>query len=73
MVHVKEGYRYGAWIVTINGKERVFEGVGNRTLPALDQYYKPRAGIKSPKDWDDYTAELRDGADELWRRALMHH
>jgi hypothetical protein len=72
MVHVKKGYRYGAWIVTLDGKETAFEGVGNKTLPALDRYYKPLPGIKSPKNWDDYTSELLDGADELWRRALTH-
>jgi len=67
MTHVQNGYRYGAWIVEIGGNRRVYEGVGNRTLPELDKYYKLKPGVRTPRDWDDYTHEFKEGAAELWR------
>jgi hypothetical protein len=70
MIHVGDSCRYGAWVVTIDGERKVFEGVGTRTLPALDKYYKPKPGIEPPEDWRDYTKELLDGAEDRWLQEL---
>ena len=52
----REGYRYGAWIISLNGKQAIVEAQGNQTLPELDRMYVPK--MANPKTWHDYTHEL---------------
>lgn len=56
MTFIREGYRYGAWVITIGEKSRVFLCEGNRSLPALDQLYVPK--VENPNHWDEYKHEL---------------
>ena len=68
MVYQRKGYRYGAWIVRINGKVLVADATGNRSFPALDQLCMPTT--ENPRYWDDYSTELLSNAESLLRRLL---
>jgi hypothetical protein len=61
MIHVKEGYQWGAWVVTLNGRTKVFEPNGNTYLE-LDRLYVP--AVSDPRHYRDYTKNLVDGAVE---------
>jgi hypothetical protein len=57
----RRGYRYGAWIVTRNGKQRIIEAEGRHYYPDLDPLHIPR--VPNPREnWDDYTDEPIEGA-----------
>jgi hypothetical protein len=56
MTYRRQGYRYGAWKISLDGKTKIFESTGNRRLPALDRLYVPN--VRNPKTWDDYSDEL---------------
>lgn len=56
MRYQRAGYRYGAWILTLNDKTKVLESTGRKTLPQLDKLYIPM--VPNPKTWDDYTHNL---------------
>jgi hypothetical protein len=63
MEHKRQGYRFGAWEISLDGKRAIFEGTGARILPALDRFYV--ADVPNPKTWDDYSRdELVDGAEQ---------
>ncbi|MDP8973502.1 MAG: hypothetical protein M3N45_10110 [Actinomycetota bacterium] len=61
MIHVKECYQWGAWVVTLNGKSKVFESNGNG-YPELDRLYVPKKS--DPRHYRDYTKTLVNGAVE---------
>jgi hypothetical protein len=63
MIHVRRGYQYGAWIVTLNGKQKTFLSNGSG-YPELDRLYVPKAGITRPEHYRDYEHELVPGAIE---------
>lgn len=62
MHYERAGHRYGAWVVTLYGKRKVFKNTGRKTLPQLDSLYV--AKVPSPKSWDDYTRNLVTNAEE---------
>jgi hypothetical protein len=61
MIWERSGYRYGAWIVTLNGKQRIFRAEGRHCFLDFDPLYVPK--VPNPREnWDDYSNELVDGA-----------
>ncbi len=56
MVYERQGYRYGAWVIKLGGKQRVVEAAGNRAFPELDGLHVPHH--TNPRYWDDYSREL---------------
>ena len=56
MRYQREGFCFGAWIVTLGDKSITIEASGEQSFPMLDQLYVPR--IAKPKHWDDYFNEL---------------
>jgi hypothetical protein len=66
MIFVRAGYLYGAWLVTVSGKQREFRSDGNG-FPELDPLYVPKPGIIKPQHYKDYTQTLVDGAiEKFW-------
>lgn len=51
----KQGYQWGAWIIEIDGKTRIFRSNGSG-YPELDNLYEP--GVAAPKHYNDYTNTL---------------
>lgn len=68
MVYQRKGFRYGAWIIRIDGKRAVIEAAGNRAFPELDRLFV--AKTPSPRHWDDYSKELVPDAEALLMRLL---
>ncbi len=62
MVYQRKGYRYGAWIIRIDGKEAVLKAAGNQSFPELDNLHLPRH--PNPKHWNDYWRELLPDAEK---------
>jgi hypothetical protein len=54
---------------------KVLPATGNRNLPELDRFYKPKSGVKEPRVWEDYSDDLIEGAEEqfiAWLGPLAH-
>ena len=68
MTFERKGYRYGAWIIRIGGREAVVEATGERSLPELDRLFVPKR--TNPKHWDDYSKNLVPDAESLLMRLL---
>jgi len=64
MAYRRQGYRFGAWEISLDGKSKSIEAEGRRTFPALDRLFIPRPDVPEPKTWDDYRDELVPGAEE---------
>ncbi len=64
MVYEREGHRYGAWVISLNGKNKTIEATGAKSFPLLDKLYKRKPEISHPTQWDHYLHELRDDAEE---------
>ena len=62
MAYRRQGYRYGAWEISLDGKRAVIEAMGARTFPAFDSLFVPR--VENPKTWDDYSATLVSDAEQ---------
>jgi hypothetical protein len=62
MAYRRQGYRFGAWEISLDGKRASIEAEGRRTFPALDRLFVP--DVPNPKTWDDYRDELVPGAEE---------
>jgi hypothetical protein len=62
MVYQREGYQYGAWVISLHGKTAVIEASGYRAFPKLDSLYIPK--VDKPKTWNDYSNDLIDGAEQ---------
>jgi len=58
MTHVREGFQWGPWIITLDGRTRTFLSNG-RGYPELDKLYRPK--IANPQHYTDYTDELVPG------------
>jgi hypothetical protein len=56
MVYVREGYRYGAWVIRIGENSVTIKAGGNRSFPQLDRLYVSL--VPEPRTWDDYLEEL---------------
>jgi len=55
MTYERLGTRYGAWIVSYEGKSKTFESNG-AGFPDLDRYYLPKVAV--PSSSSDYTNQL---------------
>jgi hypothetical protein len=62
MTYQREGSRYGAWVISLNGKKATIEAKGDQSFPDLDRLYVPR--IVNPTRWEDYRHELLDDAEK---------
>jgi len=62
MTYQRKGFRYGAWIISLNGKRREIPAEGNRSFEVLDRLYVPKT--PNPNHWDDYRNELIADAQE---------
>jgi hypothetical protein len=64
MEYRRQGYRYGAWEISLKGKSAIIEAMGCKTFPKLDRLFIPNS--PHPKTWDDYGPELvADGERKL--------
>ena len=61
MTYQRNGYRYGAWIISQGEKVAIIEAMGNKSFPALDTLFVPR--VEFPKTWADYGPALVEGAE----------
>jgi hypothetical protein len=61
MMHARNGYEWGAWIVTLGGKTGTFLSNG-RGYPDLDRLYRPN--VTKPEHYLDYSRDLVPGAIE---------
>jgi hypothetical protein len=59
MTFKRAGWRWGAWIVRLGGREMAFESNG-RGFPELDSLYVPK--VTNPSHREDYTTTLVPGA-----------
>jgi hypothetical protein len=67
-----QGYQWGAWIVRLRRKQRIFRSNGSG-YPELDKLYKPKPptpDVPEPKHWRDYTNTLRPYAFEKFEGLL---
>lgn len=64
MDFVREGYQYGAWIISWNGKEHIALSNGSG-YPDLDTLYVPKSGDVNLNDYRSYTTTLKPDA---WER-----
>lgn len=62
MIWHRAGFRYGAWIITLDGKTATIEATGERSIPELDHLYQPTS--PNPTTWDDYSSDLIDHVEE---------
>lgn len=62
MRYERAGRRYGAWVISLDGKSAVLEASGNRSFPELDRLYQTTH--PNPRHWDDYDGPLVDEAEE---------
>jgi hypothetical protein len=69
MTFRRQGYRFGAWEVYLDGKQAIFKATGGRILGELDRFYV--ADVPNPKTWDDYRDELVPGAEEQFCALLV--
>jgi hypothetical protein len=60
MTYEKNDFRYGAWIITMGEKSKVFEAGGDQSFPEFDKMHKPK--VQHPQHWDDYLNELQPDA-----------
>ena len=63
VIFVHAGYLYGAWLVTVSGKQREFLSNGSGS-PKLEQLYGPKPSVTNPQHYAEYTQTLADGAIE---------
>lgn len=56
MAYQRQGYHWGAWEISLNGKRVIIEAQGVKAFPKLDTLYVP--AVEDPKTWDDYTGRL---------------
>jgi len=68
MEYHRKGYRYGAWIIRIDGKKAEALATGNRSFPDLDGLHIPKHS--NPKHWDDYSTDLLPDAEQRLRSML---
>jgi hypothetical protein len=61
MVYERAGYRHGAWIISLRGKQAKIEASGNRSFPPLDTLYQ--TSHPNPEHWDDYDGPLVEDAE----------
>jgi hypothetical protein len=62
MAYRRQGYRYGAWEISLGGKKAIIEAMGCRSFPRLDRLFVP--AVLNPRTWDDYRNELVANAEE---------
>ncbi len=64
MVYEREGYRHGAWVITIGERSVIIKASGSRSFQQIDRLYVPLT--PDPKHWEDYSDTLvRDAETQL--------
>ncbi len=53
---------HGAWLISLDGKNKNIPATGEESFPELDRLYVPK--IVEPKTWNDRHNELLDDAEE---------
>jgi 16S rRNA C967 or C1407 C5-methylase (RsmB/RsmF family) len=56
MTYKREGFRHGAWVISMRKKQATVEARGNQSFPELDRLYVPLG--PNPTTWNDYSSEL---------------
>lgn len=69
MKFVREGYQYGAWIITLNEKVHIARSNGSG-YPDLDQLYVPKPGDVNLNDYRNYSTTLKLDAWEQLRQLI---
>ena len=62
MTYQREGFKYGAWIISLDGKTATIEATGEQSFPTLDRLHVPK--IVNPTRWEHTRDELLDDAEE---------
>ncbi len=62
MTYRREGFRFGAWIISLDGKTATIEATGEQTFPKLDRLHVPK--VVNPTRWEHTRDELLDDAEE---------
>ncbi|MFH1021767.1 MAG: hypothetical protein V1809_00085 [Planctomycetota bacterium] len=68
MRFLRQGYRYGAWEISLEGKTAIIEATGSQSFPPLDKLYVPV--VPHPSTWNDYGELMPDAEQQL--RALLN-
>ena len=61
MIYQGKG-RHGAWVISLDGKNKVIKATGEKSFPELDRLYVPK--VVEPKTWDDRQDELLEDAEK---------
>ena len=69
MTYEREGTRWGAWVVLLDGKKAEFEATGEKSFPRLDRLHVPK--VVNPTQWDHYRDELLDDAEQHFLALLQ--
>jgi hypothetical protein len=70
MKHKRVGYQWGAWIVRLHGKDRIFRSNGSG-YPELDKLFKLKPNHQ-PEHYEDYTNTLLPHALEKFERSISN-
>jgi hypothetical protein len=62
MAYHREGFRHGAWVISLGSRTATIEATGEQSFPPLDRLYVPK--VVNPTRWDHYRDELLDDAEE---------
>ena len=62
MNYQREGYRYGAWVISLGDKTAAIKATSEKSFPELDRLYVPK--VVNPKSWEDTHDKLLDDAEE---------
>jgi hypothetical protein len=61
MIYQREGYPYGAWVISLDGKTATIEATGEKSFPQLDRLHVPK--VENPMGWEDTHDELLGDAE----------
>ena len=62
MIYERKAYQYGAWVISLDGREKVIKARGDMSFPELDRLYVPK--IVEPRTWEDRHDKLLDDAED---------
>jgi hypothetical protein len=49
MTYQREGYQYGAWVISLNGKTATLKATGDQSFPDLDLLHAGAAEVAAPR------------------------
>ena len=62
MTYQRKGFKYGAWVIALDGKCATIKATGKGSFPQLDRLYVPK--IVNLTRWEHTHNELLDDAEE---------